>query len=57
MSEKESKAIAFLTENIDSNTVVSFSGGKDSLVALDLASRVGVKNVIFCDTSIVSGNY
>ena len=52
MSEKESKAIAFLTKNTDENTVVSFSGGKDSLVALDLASRVGVKNVVFCDTSI-----
>jgi phosphoadenosine phosphosulfate reductase len=52
LSDKESKALAFLTQEIDENAVVSFSGGKDSLVALDLALRVGVKNVIFCDTSI-----
>lgn len=52
LSEKEGKAIAFLVQNIDENTVVSFSGGKDSLVALDLASRVGVKKAVFCDTSI-----
>jgi phosphoadenosine phosphosulfate reductase len=31
---------------------VSVSGGKDSLVALDLASRVGIRRAVFCDTTI-----
>lgn len=31
---------------------VSFSGGKDSLVALDLSIRAGIKKVIFIDTTI-----
>ena len=52
LSGRESKAIAFLTEHADQDTVVSFSGGKDSLVALDLASRVGIRDVVFSDTSI-----
>ena len=30
---------------------VSFSGGKDSLVALDLAVRVGVTKAVYCDTT------
>jgi len=31
---------------------VSFSGGKDSLVVLDLAERAGIRKAIFCDTTI-----
>ena len=34
------------------NAVVSFSCGKDSLVVLDLASRIGIKKAVFADTSI-----
>jgi phosphoadenosine phosphosulfate reductase len=48
----ESHAISFLTQTINDNTVVSFSGGKDSLVALDLAYRLGLRKAVFCDTSI-----
>ncbi|MHA1249560.1 MAG: phosphoadenosine phosphosulfate reductase domain-containing protein [Candidatus Helarchaeota archaeon] len=33
-------------------TYVCFSGGKDSLVSLDLAIKAGIKNVVFCDTTI-----
>jgi len=32
--------------------VVSFSGGKDSLVVLDLSYRAGVREAVFCDTTI-----
>ncbi len=31
---------------------VSFSGGKDSLVALDLAVRVGITKAVYCDTTV-----
>lgn len=48
----EAKAIAFLKSNASDNTAVSFSGGKDSLVALDLATRVGIQKAVFCDTTI-----
>ncbi len=34
------------------NLAVSFSGGKDSLLALDLAERVGIKRAVFSNTSI-----
>ncbi len=33
-------------------SAVSVSGGKDSLVALDLARRVGIQRAVFCDTTI-----
>ena len=33
------------------NMAVSFSGGKDSLVALDLAVRVGIRKAVYCDTT------
>ena len=52
LSSLEGNAISFLIGTVDSNTVVSFSGGKDSLVALDLAHRIGVKRAVFCDTTI-----
>lgn len=34
------------------NPAVSFSGGKDSLVALDLAVRAGIKKAVFSDTTV-----
>lgn len=52
MQNKEGKALAQLAKFSEKNVAVSFSGGKDSLVALDLAYRVGIKRVVFCDTSI-----
>ncbi|MGQ4871757.1 MAG: phosphoadenosine phosphosulfate reductase family protein [Candidatus Thorarchaeota archaeon] len=52
LSLLESKAIAFLAEHANKRTAVSFSGGKDSLVALDLAYRVGIRRAVFCDTTI-----
>ena len=52
MLKKESQALASLAKLRDKTLAVSFSGGKDSLVALDLAYRSGIKQVVFCDTSI-----
>jgi phosphoadenosine phosphosulfate reductase len=54
MIEKEIEAVSSLYSLKDSykNMAVSFSGGKDSLVALDLAIRVGIQNVVFVDTTI-----
>lgn len=54
MIEKEVDAVSILYSLTDSykNIAVSFSGGKDSLVALDLAVRVGIQNVVFVDTTI-----
>jgi len=53
LNEKESDALRNLTELCsDKNAVVSFSCGKDSLVVLDLASRIGIKKAVFADTSI-----
>jgi phosphoadenosine phosphosulfate reductase len=34
------------------NPAVSFSGGKDSLVALDLSVRAGISRAVFADTTI-----
>jgi len=52
MRTLERDAIAFIRENMAEKTVVSFSGGKDSLVALDLAVRAGVDKAVFADTTI-----
>lgn len=52
MMNKENTALAQLAEVSEKKVAVSFSGGKDSLVALDLAFRVGIRKVVFCDTSI-----
>jgi len=49
---KEIEAIQFLKKNATEKTFVSFSGGKDSLVALDLAIRANFNEAIFCDTTI-----
>lgn len=51
--EKESKATSLLSRISEENKVaVSFSGGRDSLVALDLAIRTGVEETVFVDTTI-----
>ena len=48
---KEMTALDFLKES-DKNAYVCFSGGKDSLVVLDLALKSGIKNAVFCDTTM-----
>lgn len=50
--QKEVRALSELISIVDKNTAVSFSGGKDSLVALDLAVRAGIKRAVFVDTTI-----
>jgi phosphoadenosine phosphosulfate reductase len=52
MGEKEKIALAQLADISNNRVAVSFSGGKDSLVALDLAYRVGIRKAVFCDTTI-----
>jgi phosphoadenosine phosphosulfate reductase len=54
LEELESNALSLLKSNIDNNEImaVSFSGGKDSLVVLHLASRVGIDRAVFADTSV-----
>ena len=54
MIEREVDTLSLLYSITDSykNIAVSFSGGKDSLVALDLAVRVGIQNAVFIDTTI-----
>jgi len=49
---KEKKCINFLRKFNNNKTYTCFSGGKDSLVALDLAIKSGIKKVVFCDTTI-----
>lgn len=49
---KESESLALLSRLSHRKLVVSFSGGKDSLVALDLAYRVGIRRAVFCDTTV-----
>ena len=48
---KEQHAINFL-KKLKKKTCVCYSGGKDSLVALDLAIKSGISEVVFCDTTI-----
>ena len=51
--EKESKALTTLLQLKNKNRLaVSFSGGKDSLVVLDIAQRAGIKKAVFCNTTI-----
>jgi phosphoadenosine phosphosulfate reductase len=52
VQDKESVAIARVYEAKSKKVAVSFSGGKDSLVVLDLAVRAGIKKAVFCDTTI-----
>jgi phosphoadenosine phosphosulfate reductase len=53
VSDLETTAVAFIGEQAaGKNIYVSVSGGMDSLVALDLAARAGVKKAVFCDTTI-----
>ncbi|TKJ22444.1 MAG: hypothetical protein CEE43_06015 [Promethearchaeota archaeon Loki_b32] len=48
---KEQTSINFL-KKYNKNACVCFSGGKDSLVALDLAIKTGIDSVVFCDTTM-----
>jgi phosphoadenosine phosphosulfate reductase len=54
---EESRALAAIIQQSSrvqggfENMAVSFSGGKDSLVALDLAVRVGITKAVYCDTT------
>ena len=53
LNEKESEALRTITEIcFDKKVAVSFSCGKDSLVVMDLASRVGIKKAVFSDTTL-----
>ena len=52
MLDKEKIALVQLANISKKRVAVSFSGGKDSLVALDLAHRVGIRKAVFCDTTI-----
>lgn len=52
MDHKEIEALSIIQNFDKKNVVVSFSGGKDSLVALDLAERAGVKKAICVNTTI-----
>jgi len=52
MDNKESSALTQLIKLQDKNIAVSFSGGKDSLVAVDLALRSGIDRVVFSNTTI-----
>lgn len=52
LAEKEKTALTQLSSVSGKRLAVSFSGGKDSLVALDLANRVGIKKAVFCDTTV-----
>lgn len=53
LNEKESDALRNISDVCsDKNVAVSFSCGKDSLVVLDLASRLGIKKAVFSDTTI-----
>ena len=52
LDELESAAIGFLSQHISNQTYVSVSGGKDSLVVLDLAIRAGIRKAVYCNTTI-----
>jgi phosphoadenosine phosphosulfate reductase len=54
LKKKEIEAIYFLRSFPADKVAVSFSGGKDSLVALHLAMRAGIKRAVFSDTTIES---
>ncbi|MEN6554201.1 MAG: phosphoadenosine phosphosulfate reductase family protein [Methanobacterium sp.] len=51
--DKSNDAIRFIRENCDLNqTIVMFSGGKDSLVAMDIATRAGVEKAVYIDSDV-----
>ncbi|MEM4255988.1 MAG: phosphoadenosine phosphosulfate reductase family protein, partial [Thermoplasmata archaeon] len=53
MKKAEEKAIKFLRKFKNEKIIVSFSGGKDSLVALHLTLKAGIKpKVVFLDTGL-----
>ncbi|SCG86917.1 putative protein (plasmid) [Methanobacterium congolense] len=53
IKDLESAALQLVTEKCDpESSVVMFSGGKDSLVALDIASKAGVEHAVFIDSDL-----
>jgi len=52
LEKKEQDCIKYLKKFKKDKIYTCFSGGKDSLVAFDLAFKSGIKNVVFCDTTI-----
>jgi phosphoadenosine phosphosulfate reductase len=54
LKQKEIDALYFLRRYPEQKVAVSFSGGKDSLVALHLAYRAGIRKAVFSDTRVES---
>ncbi|MGC8633045.1 MAG: phosphoadenosine phosphosulfate reductase family protein, partial [Thermoprotei archaeon] len=54
MDRKFTDALYFLFRLPARQTAVAFSGGKDSLVVLHLASIAGIRRAVFSDTTIES---
>jgi phosphoadenosine phosphosulfate reductase len=52
MNDKVVNSLIQLNDYRNKKVCVSFSGGKDSLVVLDLAIRAGISDAIFCDTGL-----
>lgn len=49
---KLKNSIGIIERYADENTVLSFSGGKDSLVVLDLALKTNIDKIVFSNTTV-----